>query len=74
MTIERIKDWRTDDRNIVLHCDGKRCAETLNTELDDFEDAMDEARIQGWTMRKEGGDWKHYCPDEDDNSEILNAR
>jgi hypothetical protein len=71
VTIERVRHWRTGERNIVFHCDAKRCAETIDTELDDFSDAVEEAKSKGWTMRQAGGEWKHYCPEEDDDSEIT---
>jgi hypothetical protein len=69
--IERVKNWRTKECEIVFHCDGRRCAEVINTELEDFEDALDEMRSKGWTTRNEGGEWRHYCPAEDDDSEIT---
>ena len=65
MTVDRIKDWRTGDRNIVLHCDANRCAEVIDTELEDFGDALEEAKSKGWKIRKVNGVWMHFCPDED---------
>jgi hypothetical protein len=54
------------ERNIVFQCDAKRCAQVCDTQLDDFDDALTEARDKGWQIRREGGEWKHYCPDESD--------
>jgi hypothetical protein len=51
---------------IVFQCDAKRCAQVCDTQLDDFGDALMEARDKGWQIRKEAGWWKHYCPDESD--------
>lgn len=53
------------ERVVVFQCDAKRCANVCNTELDDFEDARIEMQDQGWTTIREGGVWKHYCPDEE---------
>lgn len=55
---------RTRERNIYFECDAKRCANVCDTQLDDFAEALEEAKEQGWSIRKEGNDWKHYCPDE----------
>lgn len=65
---------RDRDKEIYFECDGKRCAEVLETNCFDFESALEKLEEEGWTYRKTADGWKHYCPDEDDDSEILNAK
>ena len=47
---------------IYFECDGGRCAEVLDTEHTDFDDALQDFKESDWEMRKVGGEWKHFCP------------
>lgn len=49
------------DKEIVFHCDGKRCAEIVETESTDFKHALAVVRDEGWLYEKEGQGFKHYC-------------
>ncbi len=44
---------------ISFECDG--CAEVLDTDTKDFDDAMGQLRGEMWVSRKKGNDWSHYC-------------
>ena len=59
MTLDRNK------RDIVFHCDGPKCHETLETGETDFNDAIAafKAEYPRWRMLKEGTEWNHYCED-----------
>lgn len=43
----------------VVACD--RCSKELLLGTDDFHDAMDVMKAQGWRAYKEDGDWWHKC-------------
>lgn len=62
---------RDPEGEVYFECDGRRCAEVCVTECTEFESALIIMKEEGWTVRKIGNDWKHYCPDEDDDSEIF---
>lgn len=62
------------EKNIVFQCDGKRCANVCDSQLDDFQDALLEAQDKGWSFRREDGVWKHYCPDEEDLGFLYETR
>lgn len=64
MTIDR----EYFDGPIVVHCDGKRCAEVIETRCTDFTSAIAKIKARGWRVVKvsEGGEgWEHLCPDEE---------
>jgi hypothetical protein len=44
---------------INFECDG--CAEVLDTETKDFDEAMRVLRGEMWDSQKIGADWAHYC-------------
>jgi hypothetical protein len=45
--------------NIVFHCDG--CSEVADTGTDDFDEALEMAKLEGFTMKKEDDEWQHWC-------------
>ena len=55
MSIERIKGA------IAFHCDTQGCDDGLETGEDDFLEAKDAAKHEGWLFRNRDGEWKHYC-------------
>ena len=57
MSIERV-GWNGP---ITWVCD--ECGKKLDTEVEDFYDALDELRANGWVSRNDGDDWEHYCED-----------
>lgn len=57
MTLERIKG------EIVFECDGKKCHEFLETNTDDFGEALGELETAGWLTRRYANAWVHVCPD-----------
>lgn len=58
---------RDRDREIYFECDAPRCAQVCETEAYDLESALIVMKEEGWTVRKEGGAWKHFCPDEEED-------
>ena len=46
--------------HIVFECDS--CNETLELDTDDFANAWEEAKHEGWSTRKIAGEWLHDCP------------
>ncbi len=50
-----------DDGAVVFECDS--CSEWLNTEQEEFVDAVAVMIRDGWSSRKVGKDWTHTCPD-----------
>lgn len=49
---------------VVFQCDGKRCAEILETDTSDFYSALDILHEESdWATRKIKGEWMHVCPD-----------
>lgn len=54
MSIERFGDM------YEVHCDD--CSETLDTEEDDFQDAIRELKRAGWKITKKRNEWHHQCP------------
>lgn len=45
---------------LIVECDS--CSEVLETETDDFSEALADMRAQSWTSKKIGGEWLHLCP------------
>lgn len=45
---------------ISFECDG--CADVLDTDTRDFDEAMGALRAEEWRSQKHGQDWSHYCP------------
>lgn len=46
---------------IIFECDS--CDETLTADTDDFTEAWNEAKREGWRSRKIGDEWLHGCPE-----------
>lgn len=46
--------------NIIFSCDS--CGETREAGSDDFTDAWNAAKGDGWKAQKIGKDWVHACP------------
>lgn len=45
----------------TFHCD--KCSESTTPEdQDDFSDAWEKAKADGWVSFKVKGEWCHYCP------------
>lgn len=60
MTIER-QGYR---RHITFVCDGAHCHEVCETGTDDFNEARETMKAEGWVARKEIDDeWVHLCRD-----------
>jgi hypothetical protein len=57
MTLER----QPRTREIVFHCDNKRCAEVLRCETDELPEAMKQLKEAKWSVIKEGSEWEHFC-------------
>lgn len=49
-----------NEGEIVFGCDN--CTETYDTEDTDFPTALRRVKNEGWKVKKESGDWVHYCP------------
>lgn len=45
---------------ISFECDG--CADVLDADTKDFDEAMSMLRSEEWQSQKRGQDWSHYCP------------
>lgn len=45
---------------ISFSCDS--CPDGIETDTDEFDEAMDFLREQGWVARKSGNTWQHLCP------------
>ena len=56
MTIER-----DELRLIEFYCD--HCSNYQETPYEDFAEALDSVKSEGWKVRKAGKDWEHTCPD-----------
>ena len=54
MSIER------QGREVVFHCDS--CADFIETEETDFNDAFNTFRANNWKAVKIGTEWTHKCP------------
>lgn len=48
-------------RIIVFECDD--CGEELNTETEDWNEAIEQMRTEEWRAVKSYDEWEHYCPD-----------
>lgn len=46
---------------IIFHCDGKRCAETLEADTGDFREALEALDEAGWVARRKAAEWLHVC-------------
>ena len=51
---------REHDRS-VLYCDGYKCKARIV--CDEFNDAVDYKKSNGWRSRKVDGEWVDLCPD-----------
>lgn len=51
-----------DHGDIVFQCDRKGCHATVETETSNFDSALNLLRRHRWKARKAGGEWKQYCP------------
>lgn len=47
--------------DITFECDS--CGETLETNEDYWSNAWQLAKDEGWTSRKVGNEWNHFCLD-----------
>ena len=50
---------------VTISCDYDKCKQEQEFETGDyanFLEACKEAKSYGWTIKKESGDWVHYCP------------
>jgi hypothetical protein len=45
---------------LIFECDS--CDETLTCDTDNFNEAWNEAKREGWRSRKIGDEWVHGCP------------
>lgn len=45
---------------VVFECDA--CPEELETECDDFQEALAVFKRDGWRVEKVGDEWVHTCP------------
>jgi hypothetical protein len=45
---------------VIFECDA--CDEVLETECDDFNEALAVLRRERWKVEKVGADWVHTCP------------
>lgn len=49
--------------HIIIECDGDCDGTTFMLGVGDpFENVWNEAKEEGWTARKDGLTWRHYCP------------
>lgn len=48
---------------ISFTCDERGCHEFDDTHSSDFSSALAKAKSHGWTVRKVGSEWLHFCPD-----------
>lgn len=46
---------------ISFVCDD--CTEVDDTHCEDFDSALAKVKTHGWTIRKVGDEWHHYCQD-----------
>lgn len=45
--------------NLLFECDS--CPDIFQTDTDDFSDAWEKAKCEGWKTRKLGNLWVHAC-------------
>jgi hypothetical protein len=45
--------------DIEFECDN--CGDSIETHTDDFTDALNFAKGEGWSARPVDGVWKHFC-------------
>lgn len=51
-----------EDGLLIFFCD--ECPETIETDTDDFRDALDTIKTDGWRVTKDADDeWIHLCPE-----------
>ena len=49
---------------IDVICDGSRCQEYLTIDSQDWSDAMEKMRSDGWlSVKDDDGEWEHFCPE-----------
>lgn len=58
----------------VAECDF--CSEYHETDEDDFIEAVNAIKDEGWKVFKENGEWKHMCPScrEDDRQDEIKRK
>ena len=49
----------TDCGQHMVYCNS--CGSACWSTHDDFQEAVNEAKREGWTIRNEGGTWTHLC-------------
>lgn len=54
-----------DHNDIVFHCDGDRCHETISTWTSNFDSAQNALHRAHWKARRAdpASEWEHFCPD-----------
>jgi len=45
----------------LAECDN--CGEEMQTDAEDWHDALDEIKRDGWTVKNINGEWEHWCQD-----------
>ena len=45
----------------VFQCDGPGCSEVIETNEDDFKEALKTMRTEGWLARRRDEKWEHFC-------------
>ena len=62
MGTERVSlDFSNDFEVCEMYCNAKDC--NFEAEFDgEFQECIETAKESGWLIRKEGENWKHYCP------------
>jgi hypothetical protein len=53
---------------ISFICDGldenrRGCFDHTDTHCSDFGSALAKAKARGWSVKKVGSEWQHFCPD-----------
>lgn len=54
-------DREGPNRHVTFCCD--ECGEVEETLCEDFHSALAKAKAHGWTVRRGGEDWQHFCRD-----------
>jgi hypothetical protein len=60
MSLERNR-WGFDGE-ITFVCD--ECGHEEHTDTASFDAAKDHIKAEGWSIRKDGSEWMHFCGDE----------
>lgn len=61
-----------DGGDVVFECDS--CSEWALTETDEFDQALDNIKRNGWKVSKIGDEWIHTCPDCQSKKRVADAR